>query len=158
MELWALVEDIRDAIKANTAIKNWCTTNYGQQHYVYVGAVDTENPPPQDHYPVIAIIPIGQDRSIEDRHGPMQIMLGFAVYDDTIITDANEVRLEGTKNVLAFRETVEGVLFASTTDYSGAWIESAPEALDDIVSFPIFTTKVIYTFRNPDCFNPIVNP
>lgn len=157
MELYALVEKIRDAIKDAATIESWCDDAYDQGHTLYVG-VDVDDPPPQTDYPVIVVIPFDQDRSIDQDFGLMTVIIDYAVYDETKTRTDNVVELAGVENILAFRAVVEGVLFASTTDFGGAWIESAPETLDVIENFPIFSTRVAYGFRNPNRFNPIVYP
>ncbi len=155
MDLWDLIEKMRDAIKDEASISAWCVSQYGSTHTVYVGA-DRDDPPPQEDYPVVVIRPLEQERSINVDYGPMTILLDFVVLDDEKTRVENVVTLVGQKRVFEFREVVEAALFKGAADFGGAWIESAPEVVDTVENFPIFSTMVAYTFRNPVRFNPVL--
>jgi hypothetical protein len=155
MELWPLIEKIRDAIKDQTEINAWTILNYDRHHKVYIG-YEEENPPAQTDYPLIVLSPIGQTRSTNKDYGEMFILGAYGLYETGKTTAGNVVTYTGVKRVLEYRETVEDVLFDSSTDYGGAWIESADEDIEPLELFPFFISLVTYKFRNPDRFNPIL--
>jgi len=155
MQFWTLIEKIRDALKDQADILTWCTDNYGQGHKIYIG-YDEENPPEQGDYPVIVITPSGQDRSINVDYGPMEVDIGYGLYDTTRSESDNVITYQGIENILAFRKIVEDTLFDMTTDFGGAWIEDANEYIEPVEAFPFFISMVAYTFRHPDRFSPIL--
>jgi hypothetical protein len=158
MEIWTLVEKIRDALKDNADIKAWCQAVYGSDHTIYIG-YDERKPPPKSAFPVLVICPVEQERTLNVDYGPMMIEVGYGIEDDTETTVDNVVTYAGVQNVLGFRAAVETILFGlkPDADLGGAWIESAHELIEPVELFPIFLSNVLYTFRNPDRFSTILN-
>jgi len=155
MDFWPLIEKIRDAVKDNADIKAWCQSNYGSDHTVYIG-YDEEDPPPSSDYPIVVVSPAEQGRSLNVDYGPMEVEIGFGLEDGTKSTSGNVVTYAGVQKILQFRKTVEDVLFSSSTDYGGAWIEEAEEIIEPVEFFPLFVSVVAYTFCNPDRFSQIL--
>jgi len=157
MEIWDLITKIRDALKDQEDITTWCQANFEQDHHVYI-CYDERNPPPEDHYPILVISATEQERSLRVDYGSMTVEIGYGIMDETKSTSGNVVTYTGQQKILAFRETVETVLFGlnPASDLGGAWIEAAHELIEPVEAFPVFLSNVEYTFRNPDRFSTIL--
>lgn len=157
MDYWTLVEKIRDALKDNADIEAWCQENYGSVHTVYIG-YDEDDPPPVSDYPIICLLPVEQERSLNIDYGPIYLEIGYAVYNEEEEEKEKVITYEGIPSVKAFRETVDDILFglSNDADLGGAWLEAAHELTEPIERFPLFPMNVRYTFRNPDRFEKVM--
>ena len=154
MDYWTLIGKIRDAVKSASGITSWCTTNYGQQHKVYIG-YDEKNLPDQDDYPIIVISPTGQHAALDD-YGEFGVEIGYGLVDAAEGTSGNVITYQGVQNLLEFRKTVETVLFDADTDLGGSWVAELDELIEPVELFPVFVSLVLYTFKNPDRDDPII--
>uniref|UniRef100_A0A6M3KX16 Tail protein n=1 Tax=viral metagenome TaxID=1070528 RepID=A0A6M3KX16_9ZZZZ len=155
MEVWSLIEYIRDAVKDNTTLNAWVSDNYGKDRPSISIGYEENNPPDPSTYPIITIIPTGQGRSLADDYGDINIMIGYAIEESRRFIEANVTTYKGIEMILTFRKTVEDILFATTTDLGGAYCKSADELIDALEAFPYFVNIVNYIYNNPDRWQPI---
>jgi hypothetical protein len=110
MDLAEMTAAVRDAIKADQTIASWCQQKYGRQHKVYVG-IDDENPPAEEDYPLVAIIPFEHRWGLKSRLEEARAILVCGVVQKAVTSSGNVVEMVGISEVETLRRMVEERLF-----------------------------------------------
>lgn len=143
-----VIANLRAAIAADATLKAWCAANYGQHQWVYEG-FDPENPPPQDRYPMVAILPDNRltGRSRDDEE--IGLLLIFGVVDETATesTTSRTVIYRGAANCIAMRRLV--LAAADAADLDDGIIVSAAAEYEPLLEFPLFQVWQSLTIRRP---------
>ena len=133
MNINDLTEAFRDALKNNSALNSWCTSNYSQEAMIYVN-LDLSDPPGETDCPYVVLYPVGKqvgERSARKSHN-YEIICGL--YDTAATTTGQVVEYTGVQNIEALRKLVETALTGA--DIAPAWVASIGVEYETIENFP----------------------
>ncbi len=153
MNEYSIITAMRDAVNGNAALAAWCDTTYGRGPFLYVG-VDPANPPPQEHYPLVAFYPMSRATGTALDDAETGIMVEMGIADDSVVEqdegNENMVEYSGIGNVIVFRRLVLTALKAA--DLDGGFIAAVEADYDPVLEFPLFTILNAVTVRRPYAF------
>ncbi len=141
MNMLTLLNNIAVAIHDDSATQTWCTTNYGQNQEVHIGA-DTRVPPDTANYPIVHCYfknkATGYDLQ-QKAHG-----FGFTlgINDETespVVGKDNLVRKTGMLNLESFRilvrDAITGIWDVGTDEIEIATFNSDYDVVDRYPNF-----------------------
>lgn len=144
MDLYDLIEDLRDAVARDAAAVAWSVSNYGKTHNVFIDQ-DPENPPGESAAPDVQFHSPSKGADEEKRN----IDYGFGVF--VSIKDESEVS-GGDANVTEFTATqkvnqyVVLILAAIRSAKPANYYMSYDYLIDTISNFPIFEVDIAVSF------------
>lgn len=111
MNITTLINNLRDALTASSAINAWCRSIYGKGHTVYKG-VDQRNPPAEAEYPMVCLFPLVKDagQSLEAQDHGIGCVCG--VHDSTRSSSTSVI--EDSIRSAAYKWTASG---SGTSEY-----------------------------------------
>lgn len=108
-----LCKAILKAIKSDTALSTFCTTNFAKQP-LYFFEIDPDNPPSRDDMPLIALYMNDVEHS-QPGVDVRNIGIGCAILDDDTATEESTIGLYKGFNTI---EKLEALVFAAIENFA----------------------------------------
>jgi len=89
-----ILQRMRDVLANDTALADWCQTNYGQAPKIFVG-IDNRNQPGKKDCPLIILRPGTAEVGREVKNHEYKIMVDWAVLDESVSTNGSVVEYQG---------------------------------------------------------------
>ena len=111
METHELLSLIQETLADDMAVNAWCLDIFGKVPTVFLG-MDEENPPDQDHYPVIMILDCRETRGRHSRARSWSVEIGVGIVQPEILAVPQRRIYSGFLQAETFRSLVESALLA----------------------------------------------
>ena len=141
----AILQKMRDLLKASTAISTWSTTKYGKVPTIYVG-MDLKHQPKADTMPHVVLIPDGKDEGVEQSTHVYSVLVAWCVSDSGITPGTHTIEYDGLYNSDAFGQ----LIWSCLSDFSANCPASRCEyEVDGAVVLPLFPGYMTIEIRVP---------
>jgi hypothetical protein len=145
-----LINLFRDTLKDNETIAHFAITNFSQEHTVYKG-VDTRNPPPSTHYPLIHLFPVSKQVGYDEEQVSHAVGISCGIYKESVTeTNSEHGLLEeyaGIDLLESFRKLVETAVAAVIP--AGSWISKLSIEYETIEFYPFLLAGMEITVVTP---------
>jgi hypothetical protein len=105
-----ILEAIRLALVADSALDAWCRSEFEKAPTVWLG-IDEQNPPPEEDYPLVAIVGVDQVRG--DARGEIEwhVHLGAGIINAQLVTNGSSRTYPGLTQAETMRELAENATY-----------------------------------------------
>lgn len=132
---------LRDALADDMILDRWCVEQFGKSPTVYLG-IDEENPPPEEDYPVVAIVGADHVRGEAERETGWPVFIGVAIVNTSIETDGKKRTYVGLLQAEALREHAENAIYRARIAGVGSSGNASQESF-----FPLFVSYSTVTVK-----------
>lgn len=142
-----LLRLMQSTLIADSALGAWCQAELGRAPTIWLG-IDEQNPPPEDDYPLVAIVGVDQLRGGARAEIQWQVHLGAGVVNPEITTNLNARSYSGLMQAETLRELAENALYRARLPAVN--IESTGEA-SSVGYHPLYvsyTTVIVSALRS----------
>lgn len=143
-----LLANIAVAINENLDLIEWAQTNYGRALKVFSG-IDAKNPPHDDEYPMVELVPLDDQDSMNAKHHVRRIGLTLGIHDsEETLVGYNGLAIQ--RGIVRLEELCRWVFAAvSGADLEGGYIDSVVLHRDPEPDFPYFMAGMEIQINKP---------
>jgi hypothetical protein len=138
-----ILEALKLALVADSALDAWCLSEFDKAPTVWLG-IDEQNPPPEEDYPLVAIVGVDQVRGQSRGEIEWRVHLGAGVVNSELTASANARTYPGMLQAEALREHAENALYRARMGIP-ANAESSGEA-SSVSYHPLYVSYTTITF------------
>jgi len=108
-----ILEALKLALLSDALLDAWCQSEFSKAPTVWIG-IDEQNPPPEEDYPLVAIVGVDQARAEDRREIEWQVHFGSGVINTSFESSSNSRIYPGLSQVETMRELAENALYRAT--------------------------------------------
>lgn len=136
---------IAEALRDDSALREWCVTNYSRKHTVYFG-IDKRYPPGEVNCPFVTVAAINNNSGYGVAEDSFLTSIVCGINDDTLTTseDTNNIvyrkyaGIEKSEEMRKLAETAAITAIENDNDIGMATIGNIESSYKNIESFPFF--------------------
>lgn len=142
-----LLQHMQSTLLTDTALDTWCRAEFGRAPTVWLG-VDEQTPPPEEDYPLVAVVGVDQMRGGSRAELQWQVHLGAGIVNSDFTANLNIRTYPGLMQAETLRELAENALYRARIG-PALNIESTGEA-SSVSYHPLYvsyTTVIVSELR-----------
>lgn len=143
MELWDLIEDIRDVLVSDDAINTWCLANYNKKPSICIW-MDERSPESEYEYPLIHIYPVRKNAGLGSGTKTHMLYVVAGIVNENY-TEEDILDPDSTTRIVKYPDGLKDVLTLCTkilaalrSEDLGVFINENNQIIDEEAPFPYF--------------------
>lgn len=130
LPLHTIINKIRDTLKNDSDIADFCLTKYSKPLTLFVG-INPKNPPKEAHCPFIVIFPVKKREGESLEEYSYNTVLWLGIKNDNAVTTGNVIEESGIEEISEFSQLVYMALRKSTI-----YIDSCVTDIEAVEFYP----------------------
>jgi len=149
MNIFTLLQTIRNQVAEDANIKAWCNLYYSQVHTVYIG-MDLNNLPGEGDTPLVYLFPSGKQSGYALEAQPHQIIATCELFNknyEQVYGFDNCYEYTGVEHIVGFRKLVENSILAAISTLPAMEASDMETLYSPVEEFPFFQAVDVYTIN-----------